>query len=140
MEARDALAAELAAEALAEALNRQPDRFESVDLPLNFFPRAPSSQIDGRIIYVAGGVTQIGQYQVVIINRGTNNGLSVGDVLTVFKSGETIKDRFKGGKVTLPDEEAGTLMVFKTFDRISYGLVMEARTALHVLDTVRNPG
>ena len=112
---------------------------ESVDVPLNFFPRAPSSQIDGRIISVVGGVTQIGQYQVVVMNRGTSNGLAIGDVLTVFKAGETIKDRFAGGKVTLPDEEAGTVMVFKTFDRISYGLVMEATTAIHVLDAVRNP-
>ena len=112
---------------------------ESVDMPLNFFPRAPSNAIDGRIILVVGGVTQIGQYQVVVMNRGTNNGLAVGDVLTVFQTGETIKDRFGGGKVRLPDEEAGTIMVFKTFDRISYGLVMEATTALHVLDIVRNP-
>jgi hypothetical protein len=112
---------------------------ESVDIPLNFYPRAPSSPIDGRIISVVGGVTQIGQYQVVVLNRGTRDGLSVGDVLTVFQTGETVKDRFGGGKVRLPDEEAGTLMVFKVYDRIGYGLVMEARQAIHIHDTVRNP-
>ena len=112
---------------------------DTVDIPLNFFPRSPSSAIEGRIISVVGGVTQIGQYQVVVINRGTSNGLSVGDVLSVFQTGEVIEDRVKGGKVKLPDEEAGTLMIFKTYDRISYGLVMEATQALHILDTVRNP-
>lgn len=112
---------------------------DTVDIPLNFFPRSPSSAIEGRIISVVGGVTQIGQYQVVVINRGTSNGLSVGDVLSVFQTGEVIEDRVKGGKVKLPDEEAGTLMIFKTYDRISYGLVMEATQALHLLDTVRNP-
>jgi len=112
---------------------------EVVDLPLNFFPRAPSSVIEGRILAVVGGVTQIGQYQVVVMNRGTNNGLAVGDVLAVFQTGEVVRDRFEGGKVKLPDEEAGTVMVFKTYDRISYGLVMEATQALHVLDTIRNP-
>ena len=111
----------------------------AVDVPLNFFPSAPSSQVDGRIISVVDGVTQIGQYQVVVMNRGTNNGLSVGDVLTVFQAGEVVKDRIGGGKVKLPDEEAGTVMVFKTYDRISYGLVMEATQAIHVLDAVRNP-
>ena len=117
------------------------DRFlpASVDVPLNFFPRSPSSNIDGRIIFVDGGVTQIGQYQVVVLNRGSSNGLSVGDVLAVFKAGEVVKDRIKGGKVRLPDEEAGTVMVFKTYDRISYGLVMEATDAIHLLDAVRNP-
>ena len=112
---------------------------DTVDIPLNFFPRAPSTVVDGRIISVVNGVTQIGQYQVVVINRGTNNGLSIGDVLTVFQTGEVVKDPVKGGKVKLPDEEAGTVMVFKTYDRISYGLVMEATQALHVLDSVRNP-
>ncbi len=112
---------------------------DTVDIPLNFFPRAPSTVIDGRIISVVGGVTQIGQYQVVVINRGTNNGLSVGDVLSVFQTGEVVKDRIGGGTVKLPDEEAGTVMIFKTYDRISYGLVMEATQALHVLDAVRNP-
>ena len=112
---------------------------EAVDIPLNFFPRTPSTVIDGRIISVVDGVTQIGQYQVVVMNRGSNNGLSVGDVLTVWQSGQVINDRFGGGNVRLPDEEAGTVMVFKTFDRISYGLVMEATDAIHIHDAVRNP-
>ena len=112
---------------------------EAVDIPLNFFPRSPSSQIDGRIVSVVGGVTQIGQYMVVVLNRGTNDNLSVGDVLSVFQTGEEVDDRFGGGKVRLPDEEAGTLMIFKTYDRISYGLVMEATQAIHIHDTVRNP-
>lgn len=112
---------------------------ESVDIPLNFFPRAPSNAVEGRIISVVGGVTQIGQYMVVVLNRGSNNGVSTGDVLTVWQTGEEIHDRVEGGKVKLPDEEAGTIMVFKTFDRISYGLVMEATQAIHIHDTVRNP-
>jgi hypothetical protein len=111
----------------------------TVELPLNFFPRAPSSNIDGQIIAVVGGVTQIGQYQVVIMNRGTDDGLAVGDVLTVFQKGPRVRDRVRGGSVTLPDEAAGTVMVFKLFDDIGYGLVMEATEALHVADFVRNP-
>jgi hypothetical protein len=112
---------------------------EVVDVPLNFFPRAPGTEVDGRIIAVAGGVTQIGQYQVVVMNRGSSHGLTVGDVLSVFQSGEEINDRFGGGKVRLPDEDEGTVMIFKTYNRISYGLIMEARNAIHILDAVRNP-
>ncbi len=112
---------------------------ETAEVPLSFYPRTPSSRIDGRIIHVVGGVTQIGQYQVVVLNRGTSHGLAVGDVLTVYQAGETIKDRFGGGSVTLPEEEAGTVMMFKVFDRIGYGLVMEATQSIHVLDAVRNP-
>jgi hypothetical protein len=120
---------------------KQGDRLvpTSVDVPLNFFPKAPSSSIDGQIIYVVGGVTQIGQYQVVVLNRGTNQGLAVGDVLTVFQKGSVVRDHVKGGNIKLPDEEAGTIMVFKSYDRISYALVMEATQALHINDVVRNP-
>lgn len=124
---------------------------ETVDIPLNFFPSAPEVDIDGSIISVIGGVSLIGQYQVVVMNRGARNGLAPGDVLTVFQAGDEIRDRysdnkfvskrslFGGEKVTLPDEEAGTIMVFKVYDRIGYGLVMEATDAIRVHDAVRNP-
>ena len=112
---------------------------EDDDIPLNFFPRAPSTAVEGRIISVVGGVSQIGQYMVVVVNRGASNGLAVGDVLSVFQTGEEVKDRFGGGKVTLPEEQAGTVMIFKTFDRISYGLVVHATQAIHIHDTIRNP-
>ena len=88
---------------------------------------------------MVGGVTQIGQYMVVVMNRGSGDGLAVGDVLTVFQDGPLVTDHVAGGQVKLPDEAAGTVMVFKTFGEISYGLVMEATTAIHNLDHVRNP-
>jgi LysM repeat protein len=111
----------------------------SIDVPLNFFPKAPSTDISGQIISVVGGVTQIGQYQVVVMNRGSNDGLATGDVLTVFQKGEVVRDRVQGGSIRLPEEPAGTIMVFKVYDEIGYGLVMEATEAIHIHDYVRNP-
>lgn len=132
-----------------EALNGDRLIPETVDIPLNFFPKAPDIDIDGRIISVVDGVSLIGQYQVVVLNRGARNGLAPGDVLTVFQLGNEIVDRYADGSflgavsggetVRLPDEEAGTVMVFKVYDRIAYGLVMEATSDIHVLDSVRNP-
>lgn len=118
---------------------------ETVDIPLNFFPKAPDNEIEGRIISVVDGVSQIGQYMVVVLNRGARDGLAPGHVLTVFQAGDVVTDRFGGDtmfygeEVKLPDEAAGTVMVFKVYDRIAYGLVMEATSAIHVLDSVRNP-
>jgi LysM domain len=109
---------------------------------LTFIPRSPESQVDGRIISVLSGVSLIGQYQVVVINRGAEDGLEPGHVLRVFQSGRTIRDTQRGAfgqKVRLPDEPAGTMMVFRTSERISYALVMEATTPIALLDTVRNP-
>ncbi|MGB7214449.1 MAG: LysM domain-containing protein [Gammaproteobacteria bacterium] len=111
---------------------------------LDFIPRAPEQPIDGRIISVIDGVRIIGQYQVVIINRGARDGLEPGHVLRAFKGGEVIRDRVGrrsgfGEKVRLPDEPAGIMMVFRTFDRVSYALIMEATSEIRVLDPVRNP-
>jgi hypothetical protein len=112
--------------------------------PVNFLPRAPQEQIDGRIISVIDGVSLIGQYQVVVLNRGARHGLQPGHVLGVYQTGDVVRDTMRGRgrfgeKVRLPDEPAGTTMVFRIFDRMSYALVMEATSEIHVLDAVRNP-
>ncbi len=115
---------------------------EETPTPFNFLPRAPEQDVEGRIISVIDGVSLIGQYQVVAINRGERHGLEPGHVLRIFQTGDVVEDDVRGGfgdKVRLPDELAGTMMVFRTFDRMSYALVMEATTAIEVLDTVRNP-
>jgi LysM repeat protein len=121
----------------------------SIDVPLDFVPSAPKVKVNGRIISVHDGVEMIGQYQVVVVNRGARHGLMPGNVLAIFQAGEAVPDREKSAlahnstlfakKVQLPDERTGTFMVFKTFDRISYGLVMEAKGTIHVLDKIQNP-
>jgi hypothetical protein len=108
----------------------------------NFLPRPPDREVDGRIISVLAGGSLIGQYDVVVINRGAAAGLEPGHVLRVFQTGRTIRDTERGAfgqKVRLPDEPAGTMMVFRTTERLSYALVMEATTAIALLDGVRNP-
>jgi len=110
------------------------------EIHTTFMPRAPQEETSGRIISVLEGVSQIGQYQVVVLNLGRENGIAVGHVMAVYQRGETIQDPFAGKvEVTLPDERAGIVMVFRSFERLSYALVMEATRAIHVQDTVRNP-
>jgi hypothetical protein len=109
---------------------------------LNFLPRSPDREVEGRIISVLSGVSQIGQYAVVVINRGSEAGLEPGHVLRAWQNGRTVRDTQRsafGQKVRLPDEPAGTMMVFRTSERISYALVMEASSPLSLLDSVRNP-
>ena len=125
-----------------------------LDVPLNFMLRAPRNEVRGRIISVIDGTYSIGQYQIVAINRGKRHGIDAGHVLAVDQAGETIQDvygnnvvsHYLGGvgislapRVTLPNERAGTLLVFKSFDRVSYGLIIGASNAIHVSDIVRNP-
>lgn len=107
---------------------------------VSFLPRAPKSKVRGQIIAVPGGVSLIGQYQVVALNLGQREGMEPGHVLAIYQAGEMVRDRMRGGElVKMPDEHAGTLMVFRTFERVSYGLVMRASRTMHVKDIVTNP-
>ena len=105
----------------------------------NFMPSAPPEDVYGRMIAVLGGVTQIGQYQVVVLNQGSRDGVEEGNVLAVYKTGETIIDRVTRAKVRLPSERAGLLMLFRVFDKVSYGLILKALRPLSVGDEVRSP-
>ena len=104
-----------------------------------FFPSAPDSEIDGEIISVFSGVTQVGQWDVVVINRGEREDVAVGNVMAIYKRGALAHDRIAKENIQLPSERAGLLMVFRTFEKLSYGLVLATERPLAVKDEVRNP-
>jgi hypothetical protein len=133
------------------------DRLLSADVsetPITFALRSPASEVHGRIIDVVGGTDLVGPYEVVVINRGKRHGLEPGNVLAIDQAGDVVRDLFRGGKqigdtngfgssfapkVKLPDERSGTMLVFKVFDRVSFGLIVGASDTIHVADVVRNP-
>lgn len=105
----------------------------------NFYPHAPAQAVSGRIISLYDAVSQTGQYQIVALNRGSQHGLEVGHVLAVLQASKRVKDPVTGKQESLPRESAGLLMVFKTMPAISYGLIMNATRAIHLLDHVEKP-
>ncbi len=113
----------------------------------DIIPHAPAEDVHGQIMAVVDGVSLIGQFQVVALNRGAEAGLRVGHVLAIDRAGETVRDgscRRSGlsmcrGMLKLPDERAGTVLVFKTYERMSYGLVLDTTMPVGIADVVRNP-
>ncbi|WP_339934311.1 LysM domain-containing protein [Vreelandella glaciei] len=112
---------------------------EERELSSEFMPRAPLNAVEGHIIAVPGGLRFIGRYQIVALDLGTLNGLQAGHVLRVNQQGELIKDPRTQELVQLPSSEAGIVMVFKPYDRVSYALVMQASRVLEVGDQVESP-
>jgi nucleoid-associated protein YgaU len=112
---------------------------ENRQLVTRFQPKAPDNYIDGFIISVPGGVTQIGQYSMIVINKGKREGISEGSILDIMKRGEVVRDRTKEEQVRLPSEKAGQLMVFRVYEKLSYALVIKATRSLNVGDQVRSP-
>lgn len=130
------------ARATQEVLNGDkllPNENQKIDF--HFFPRPPKKTVEGQIIAVHKGLSQIGQFNVVILNKGARDGLEPGHVLAVYQEGGSARDpdSWLGFHVDLPDERAGIVMIFKTYDKVSYALVMEAYRSLHVHDRIGNP-
>ena len=78
---------------------------------------------------------------MVAIDRGAANGLKVGDVLDIMRKGQTIPNKVTPDPhdtVTLPDEKSGLLMVFRTFERVSFAIILNSTRAVHLLDRVKN--
>ncbi len=111
----------------------------------NFTPRAPDWNVAGQIIAVVDGVSQIGEHDIVVLNLGNDDGIKQGLVLGIFQAGDKVEDAWVEQNVNdkvlveLPELRAGTIMVFRPFDRVSYALVMQATRAMHLLDVVKNP-
>ena len=155
---------------------------------VDFQPQPAPQETRGRILSVMNGVSQIGQYDVVIINRGARDHIKQGHVFEVFVGGEKERDQvragiadtdwlmespfssdfwlgrdyeFKGWRANEPSRDAsfplhpsyrrnkaeyvkpfersGVLMVFRVFDRVSFGLILNATRALRVGDWVAPP-
>jgi hypothetical protein len=105
---------------------------------LPYVPRAPTRPVAGRVI--AGSddtVAEMGTYSVVILNRGARDGLEVGNVLGLYRSEGTVT--VTGRTLQLPEQRYGLLMVFRVFERMSYGLILASNRPANVLDTFRNP-
>lgn len=108
----------------------------------NFTPHAPKNMVSGRIISVVDGLSRIGQYQTVVVNKGAAHGMEKGHVMAVFQTGKKIDDNLSSSwndEVTLPSEHAGYILLFRIFDKVSYALVMKASRDIHLMDRISNP-
>ncbi|MDH4260069.1 MAG: LysM peptidoglycan-binding domain-containing protein, partial [Gammaproteobacteria bacterium] len=115
---------------------------ENVEMRMDFIPRAPKSNIEGTVMSVIDQRTVVAEYDILIINRGKRDGLEPGSVLATWAAGEKVRDttaNAESGSVQLPNERTGLFMVFKTYDRMSYGLMLESEREINVGDKVRSP-
>ena len=161
----------------------------NTDVNSEFIPKPPLRDVDGQILSVVDGVSQIGQYQIIVLNLGLEEGIEPGNVLGIYQSGKVVKDKIgpniskspeekaaerqeivdngtipekialgikekieffdeavpyisnkqaKEESVQLPEEYVGVAMVFRTFNKVSYALVMETAGAVHVNDKVKS--
>jgi hypothetical protein len=104
-----------------------------------YYPHPPKTRVEGRIVSALNAVGEIGPQAVVGISLGTREGIEEGSVLRVMRHVGTHKDPLTRERYNLPDEESGLVMIFRTYEKISYGLIMTATRPMRLMDTVITP-
>lgn len=103
----------------------------------------PRGKIHGQVISVIGGDYRVGQYQSVILDQGSSQGVRIGDVLTTYRHGRWVNDPYAHGKlsdqVRLPRQATGQIIVYRVYPQVSYALVMHAHRSVMIGNTVGNP-
>ncbi len=105
----------------------------------DFYPHSPKYLEDAYIIAVVDDNLIIGSNQIVIINKGSVDGIERGHILAVNKLGKPIFDPIREENVMMPPRNAGTLLIFRTFEHVSYALVMKAHLQIKLFDPVAIP-
>ncbi len=110
---------------------------------MQFFPHEPPAGTSIPVISLFDALSGIAQYQVAVIAAGTREGIEPGHVMAVNQAGTTIIDEHHTSdqtpKIDLPEERSGIMMIFRTFEKVSYGLVMEASRPIRLGDMAVNP-
>lgn len=137
---------------------RKGDRFIASSgsrIDSNYFPRPPSSSIEGRIIDISSERTVGNLYDTIVINRGSKNRLRVGNLLALQKPDIEIEDDI--GKATLGQqvkqslgfsndnvetfsgEKYATVLIYRVFEDASLGIILSADQAVRLEDRVVTP-
>jgi hypothetical protein len=110
---------------------------------ISYTPHAPSHPVDARVIAFYGSslVRYAAQSQVVVLNRGTRDGMESGQILSVVRPGRQVVDTTGGPRMALqlPDWQVGMVMVFSPFEKASYGLILQVADGVQVGDKLVNP-
>ena len=115
---------------------------DNTDFERDFFPRPPAAYVRGEVVSLLDAISQLGQYQTLAINLGARDGVETGNLLNIKRIGEVIPDTQEEDptfRVKLPDERIGIAMIIRSFEKMSYALVMEADRPINLRDYVETP-
>lgn len=115
---------------------------DNTNFERDFYPHPPTNRVNGEIVALLDAISQTGLYQTIAINLGNRDGLESGNILRIRRSGEVIRDKKEKDpafRVKLPDEQVGMAMVIRSFEKMSYALIMEADFPITLRDYVESP-
>lgn len=114
----------------------------NLDIERDFFPVTPNNDIDGRVISILDGISQVGQFNTIAINLGARDDIQVGHLVRIDHLGAVIRDQNEADPnflIKLPNEQSGLALVIKIYEKMSFGLILEATVPIKLNDLVVNP-
>jgi hypothetical protein len=109
-------------------------------LPTLFYPTDANQVRDGgKIVRVMGSIGTAARNGVVTVDRGTSDGVEIGQVFSAYQAGEIVKDPKTKEMVKLPGQYLGSVMIFKSFDRLSYAYVLESDLPIKIGSSIKSP-
>ncbi len=115
---------------------------DNTNFERDFFPKPPVTQVRGEVLSLLDAISMLGQYQTIALNLGSRDGIETGNLLVIKRVGDVIPDSEEEDptfRVKLPDERIGMAMIVRSFEKMSYALVMEASRPVAVSDYVESP-
>jgi len=126
---------------------------EAQPFDLQFFPHPPKRQAvvseytKYRVIGIPDNIGAAGTHEVVALSGGTMDDIDNGTVFSVWRIGTNAADHVANSDelapysdhVKLPDEYRGHVMVFRAFNKMSYGLMMDGTQEVHIGDVLKHP-
>ncbi|MCE1242242.1 LysM domain-containing protein [Oryzomicrobium sp.] len=109
---------------------------------ITYAPRGPEANVSAKVVAIYGGLAQAGRYSMIVLNKGSQDGLAVGHVLALYRSTQLVQQRNEAGRketVEIPENRNGLAFVFRVMDRVAYALVLDATLPVEANDTLRNP-
>ena len=115
---------------------------DNTNFERDFFPTPPSTEVSGEIVSLLDSISKSGAFQTIAINLGNRDGVESGNILRIRRNGAVVADATEENPnfmVKLPDEKIGMAMVIRSFEKMSYALIMEADMPVSINDYVESP-
>jgi hypothetical protein len=115
---------------------------DHTNIERDFFPKPPSTDVSGEIVSLLNSISKSGAFQTIAINLGNRDGVGTGDLLRILRAGDVVDDpavNIPNFQVKLPDEQIGMAMIIRSYEKMSYALIMEASMPVSVNDFVQSP-
>ena len=115
---------------------------DNTNFERDFYPKPPSTDVSGEIVALLDAISRVGAFQTIAINLGNRDGVESGNILKILRNGDVVTDKAEvepNFQVRLPNEQIGLALVIRSFEKMSYALIMEAERPVSLMDFVESP-